>query len=437
MNSDAPISDDEPTPPAKLLSDDLPSGDQLSPSNQVADYVPPDALTLATVAELERAPEQRTWVQGALLLGISLALFALTGIFKDKPGNIALTIGVLLLHELGHYAGMRLFNYQDVRMFFIPFFGAAVAGRSRSVLGYKEAIVLLLGPLPGIVLGTVLGIACLFYDHDVLRFAALLLLVINAFNLLPFLPLDGGRLLHLVLFSRQPLLEAVFRVVTGGFMAWFGWATGSWILGGLGVFMIIGTRHTYGVSRLAQRLRGPLLTGTEMDLSAHIPREQAIPLVELTRQRFPQLAQPKLLANSVRQIWERIHLRPPGFAASLVVLALTGVGFLAAPLVLIVLSLPITKVASRAAADGSTTSVREVRVWGSLREATELDRDNRPHGRHVEYYLNTPHIQLEGAYQNGLPEGSWTEFAADGQVQSIRHYRQGLLIPPPPADADR
>ena len=406
-----------------------------SPADEAAaDIVPPDALTMATIEELERAPEQRTWIQSATLLAISLGLFALTGFFNDSPTNIALTIGVLLLHELGHYAGMRLFNYQDVRMFFIPFFGAAVAGRSRSVLGYKEAIVLLLGPLPGIALGLVLGIVCLSVDSPTLRSAALLLLLINAFNLLPFLPLDGGRLMHLVLFSRQPILEAVFRVLTGAVVVWFGWVSGGWFLAAMGVFLIVGTRQTYRVSRLGRQLRGPLHAGTEMDLTARIPREQAIPLVELTRRHFPTAVLPKTLASIVRQVWERIHLRPPGLIASFAFLALSGLAFIVAPLALLVFHAPLTSTQKRLAANGTAIQVREVRVWGRLQESTELDSLGQPDGAHQEFYPHTSQLKVAGAYQKGRLHGTWKEYDESGQLRSEREYRNGELVPEPAAE---
>jgi Zn-dependent protease len=392
-----------------------------------------DPLTTATLHQLEQAPEERTWVQNASLLAVSLLIFVMTGFFNNEPIRLILLIAVLLFHELGHYAGMRLFNYQNVRMFFIPLFGAAVAGRSRSVEGYKEAIVLLLGPLPGIVLGVALGIAALFYDSEALRSAAMLLLVINGFNLLPFMPLDGGRLLHLVLFSRQPILEAVFRVVTGVLLALCGWAMGAWILAAAGVFIVLGTGYTFRVSRVAQMLRGPLAVGGEMDLSARIPREQAVPLIELVRKRFPQLNQPKQLANTVRQVWERIHLRPPGVAATLGLLLLHGGGFLLAPVTLIALSVPWPTVVSRPDADGNPIRTREVRAWGHVQRSTELDAQDRPHGRHQEFFPGTGKLKVEGAYEHGLRDGAWKWYGADGQLESTQVYRRGQ--PVDPADA--
>jgi Zn-dependent protease len=335
-----PIDDSPQYESAELAEDvDPAAGDELQPAEP-----PIDALGAAVLDLLERDPTERTWLQTAGLLGVSLLVFAMTGFFNNEPTRLALLIGVLLFHELGHFAGMRLFNYQDVRMFFIPLFGAAVAGRSRSVEGYKEAIVILLGPLPGILLGAVLGVAAIAYESELLYSAATLLLIINGFNLLPFLPLDGGRLLHLVLFSRQAWLEAVFRIVTGGLLALCGWAMSAWLLMLLGIWIVLATGYTYRVSRIAQMLRGPLQTGGKMDLSARIPRDQAVPLIDLVRQQFPQMTTAQPLANTVRQLWERIHLRPPGLFASLGLLAVYVGGFLAAPVVLIGLAVATDRI---------------------------------------------------------------------------------------------
>ena len=388
-----------------------------------------DQLTSAVLAELDREPEQRTWIQSLLLLGVSLAIFAATGFFNQEPSRLLLLIGVLFFHELGHYAGMRIFNYQDVRMFFIPLFGAAVAGRSRSVQGYKEAIVLLLGPLPGILLGAVLGIVAWYGDSELLRSSAILLLVVNGFNLLPFMPLDGGRLLHLVLFSRQPYLEAVFRVVTGGLLALCGWALQSWMTGLIGVFIVIGTPSVFRLSRLAWLLRGPLRTGEEMDLSARIPHEYAVPLIERVRASFPQTTQPKQLANMVRQVWERIHLRPPGLVASLLLLMIYAGGFLAAPVIALALSIPVPVVTTRADANGKPVRVREVRVWGRLQESTEVDIHGIPSGRHVEYHQSGK-VKVEGEFRDGMPDGEWRNFGEDGQLLSVNRFRDGRLIQP-------
>jgi hypothetical protein len=115
----------------------------------------------------------------------------------------------------------------------------------------------------------------------------------------------------------------------------------------LGIWIVFATGYTYRVSRIAQMLRGPLRTGGKMDLSARIPREQAVPLIDLVRQQFPQMTTAQPLANTVRQVWERIHLRPPGLFASLGLLAVYVGGFLAAPIVLTVAAWPGTPAEDR------------------------------------------------------------------------------------------
>jgi hypothetical protein len=142
----------------------------------------------------------------------SAALFALASWKSFDPKTLALVVGVLLLHESGHYLGMRLFGYSNVRMFFIPFFGAAVAGRKHAAPAWQQGVVLLLGPLPGIFLGLALQ-AWLRPDGDSpLGTVVLWLVILNAFNLLPIVPFDGGRLVDLLLFAHRPLLTVGFTL---------------------------------------------------------------------------------------------------------------------------------------------------------------------------------------------------------------------------------
>ena len=79
---------------------------------------------------------------------------------------VAALIPILLFHEFGHYVAMRVFGYQDLRMFFIPLFGAAVSGRHYNVPGWKKAIVSLAGPVPGIGLGVALGAVSAMTGQD-------------------------------------------------------------------------------------------------------------------------------------------------------------------------------------------------------------------------------------------------------------------------------
>jgi Zn-dependent protease len=145
---------------------------------------------------------------------VVLMLVFVIGVFADlkSVSGVLVLVAVVLFHEAGHALGMRVFGFRDVRMFFIPFFGAAVSGRPRGAAAWKEAAVSLLGPLPGIVLGLVAirdTIGSPTPSGLAFRMAEALLLL-NAFNLLPLGFLDGGRFLERVLFSRHRVLEVAF-----------------------------------------------------------------------------------------------------------------------------------------------------------------------------------------------------------------------------------
>src|SRR5262249_50063148 len=156
---------------------------ELRPAAAVPDG-PGDAAVLAELESLQAG--KASWWNTLLLLGLSLALFLVARqMMPDWDTLLWMLLPLLALHQLGHYLAMRLFGYRNLRMFFIPFFGAAVSGRHYNVAGWKKALVALAGPVPGIAVGIVLGIAGLILNHARLTEAAILMLVLNGFNLLP------------------------------------------------------------------------------------------------------------------------------------------------------------------------------------------------------------------------------------------------------------
>lgn len=134
--------------------------------------------------------------------------------------RLALFVGVILFHELGHFLAMKYFGYQDVTMFFIPFFGAAVSGRKTDVRPWQEVVMILAGPLPGILIGVpLLLLSPAGSDHSWMREIALQLIILNFINLIPIKPLDGGRFFDIVLFCRWRWTALLF-----GFLSWIGFA---------------------------------------------------------------------------------------------------------------------------------------------------------------------------------------------------------------------
>jgi Zn-dependent protease len=100
---------------------------------------------------------------------------------------------LLFVHEMGHVIQLRREGIKASAPMFIPFLGAVVMMRSMPDDALAEARVGLAGP----VLGTAGAGVCLGIgeatNSDFFRALAYIGFFLNLFNLLPILPLDGGR----------------------------------------------------------------------------------------------------------------------------------------------------------------------------------------------------------------------------------------------------
>ena len=164
-----------------------------------------------TAARIQELTRGRTWS----IFGLSAIAFVASMLLWTSWSWLAWLVPVLLFHEFGHWAAMRLLGHRDAWIAFIPFFGAATISGKRFDKISHEIIVLLAGPVPGIVLGTALiflsavsGVRSSF----LVRLAALLL-GINILNLLPLHPLDGGRIVHALVTAGRPRVSLVLKAL--------------------------------------------------------------------------------------------------------------------------------------------------------------------------------------------------------------------------------
>jgi Zn-dependent protease len=275
---------------------------------------PDDERVLAEIDRLQR--KKANWLTTFLILIVSGALFYGIGAAAWSWKLAALLIPILLIHELGHYLAMLVFRYRNLRMFFIPLIGAAVIGRHYNVPAWKKAVVSLMGPLPGIAVGTALGIAAIFLKHELLLEVATLTVVLNGFNLLPILPLDGGWTLHALLFSRHVLLDAGFRVVTGLALIIGAISLDQYFLAYLGVAMLIAIPAAYRMATIAARLRAKGVKARSPD-SESIPEDAAREIIGEVRGAFPTRVTDKNYARMTIQIFEALNSRPAGWFATL------------------------------------------------------------------------------------------------------------------------
>ena len=100
---------------------------------------------------------------------------------------------LLLVHEMGHVIALRREGIPASAPMFIPFLGAVISAKSLGDNAAAEARVGLAGP----ILGSLGAAACIVVwqvtGHDFWRALGFTGLFLNLFNLLPVLPLDGGR----------------------------------------------------------------------------------------------------------------------------------------------------------------------------------------------------------------------------------------------------
>ena len=166
---------------------------------------------------------------------VSIAAYALIWPWTFAIGFVLL----LLLHELGHVIQLRREGIEASAPMFIPFLGAVIAAKSLGDDAAAEARVGLAGPILGSIASLVpLGL-WLVTGEDFWRALAYVGFFINLFNLLPVLPLDGGRamaalspwvwfagfagLVALTFVYPNPIL--VLILIVGGFESWRRWKT--------------------------------------------------------------------------------------------------------------------------------------------------------------------------------------------------------------------
>jgi Zn-dependent protease len=180
-------------------------------------------------------PKLKLFTTSASML-VSVGAYTLLWGWKFAVGFVLL----LLVHEMGHVIQLRREGIKASAPMFIPFLGAAVAMKEMPKDAAAEARVGLAGPVLGSIAALVpLGVHELAGGGDFWAALAFTGFLLNLFNLLPVLPLDGGRamaalspwmwlvgyalLIAATVAFPNPIL--VLILVFGGLETWRRWRT--------------------------------------------------------------------------------------------------------------------------------------------------------------------------------------------------------------------
>jgi Zn-dependent protease len=128
-------------------------------------------------------------VTTSLSMVVSIGAYSLLWGWKFALGFVAL----LFVHEAGHALEAKRQGLPVSAPVFIPFLGAAILLKENPQNAWREAQIALAGPIVGS-----LGAAAVWWygeatDNNLLIAVAFTGFFLNLFNLLPIVPLDGGR----------------------------------------------------------------------------------------------------------------------------------------------------------------------------------------------------------------------------------------------------
>jgi Zn-dependent protease len=208
-------------------------------------------FTVLKVAKIQGIPITLHW---------SLALIVVLLVFDwGLPGVLAgvLLFGSVLLHELGHALVARHFGL-PIRGITLHLLGGAAVMERHPRTPREELLIAAAGPAVSLALGLV-GLSVLFVSglaadpfaagfQALVPYFAFLNLAMGVFNLVPALPMDGGRILRALLSPRLGDLRAtrvaarVSRVISAIFLLG-GLYAGSWTLPLIGLFVFLLARQ--------------------------------------------------------------------------------------------------------------------------------------------------------------------------------------------------
>lgn len=112
----------------------------------------------------------------------------------------------LVFHEYGHIRAMKYFGMKTKGIYLIPFVGGLALSDEKINTRWQDVVISIMGPFFGLMLSLVAMVLYWLTDIEILAGIAVFNALLNLFNLLPVLPLDGGHILKSITFSVNSII---------------------------------------------------------------------------------------------------------------------------------------------------------------------------------------------------------------------------------------
>ncbi len=225
----------------------------------------------------EPASTMRRWFNPLLVVGIlMLKLSKSAGAIKAALAGTALAgwawlfnlefafclIFALFIHEYGHILAMKQSGLKVKGIYLLPFIGG-VAVSERSASRWQDFKIAIAGPALGTLGAAIAYIGWLQTGNETLALFAAISLLLNLFNLLPMVPLDGGQVLKAAAFSRSGRVGQFGLLLVTGTLSLLAWYFVFYLLmlfGIIGTFDLLGNKEERDKQTLPMTNTGILLT---------------------------------------------------------------------------------------------------------------------------------------------------------------------------------
>lgn len=169
-----------------------------------------------------------------VLAGASVAAYSWLFSFQFALALIA----CLVFHEYGHIRAMKYFGMKTKGIYLIPFMGGLALSDEKINTRWQDVVISIMGPTFGLLMSVASLIAYHLTDNIFFAGLAAFNALLNLFNLLPILPLDGGHILKSISFSMNSIMGLIACVLGAAFGVYISYTLG---LALLGFLLLIGS----------------------------------------------------------------------------------------------------------------------------------------------------------------------------------------------------